>query len=76
MILCPRCLTKIDKELHDMGEQIIGHYVKVFRCPKCKQEMTNLDAISTVRFPELITKVRYVGLNSWEDANKLLKMMQ
>jgi endogenous inhibitor of DNA gyrase (YacG/DUF329 family) len=68
MIRCPRCLGKINRELHDVADGI--------KCPSCRQEVTNLNAYQTVGFPDCVTKVRYVGLNSWEDANFLLKMMQ
>ncbi len=68
MILCPICLCKIDRELHEVAAG--------FKCPSCRQEITNLTAISTVSFPDCVSKVRYVGLNSWEDARSILKMMQ
>ena len=71
MIMCPRCLTKINKEKHDVEENI-------FYCPNkwCKQELRKDIMVSCVPFPDCVTKVKYVGLNSWEDANQLLKMMQ
>jgi endogenous inhibitor of DNA gyrase (YacG/DUF329 family) len=68
LILCPRCLKKIDKELHDVADG--------FKCPSCKQIMNNLNAVPTVSFPDCVSKVRYVGLNSWEDASSLLNMMK
>ncbi len=68
MIRCPRCLHKMNRELHDVADPI--------KCPSCRQEVNNLNAFETVSFPDCVTKVRYVGLNSWEDASSLLKMMQ
>ncbi len=68
MIRCSRCLAKINRELHEVASPI--------KCPACKQEVSNLNAIQTVTFPELISKVRYVGVNSWDDANRLMRMMQ
>ncbi len=68
MIICSRCLKNIDRELHGVTDG--------FKCPSCRQEVTNLTAIPTVSFPDCVSKVQYTGLNSWEDARVLLKMMQ
>jgi hypothetical protein len=68
MIFCPICLKKINKELHDVSEGV--------KCPHCKQEFDNTNAVSAVPFPDCVTKVKYVGLNSVENANLLFKMMQ
>ncbi len=68
MIRCPRCLKKVDKELHDVSTP--------FKCPNCKQLFDNTNAIPATSFPDCVTKVRYVGLNSPEDANILLNMMR
>ena len=76
MIICPNCLKKIDKELHEVAERIEKGVTIPFKCPSCRQEFTNLTAISTVPFPDCVSKVRYVGLNTWEDARSLLKMMR
>ena len=68
MIRCPRCLHKINRELHDVADGI--------KCPSCRQEINNQNTFSTISFPECVSKVRYVGLNSWADAQSILKMMQ
>jgi endogenous inhibitor of DNA gyrase (YacG/DUF329 family) len=68
MIRCPRCLGKINRELHDVADPI--------KCPSCRQEVNNLNAFSVVSFPDCVSSVRYVGLNTWENASLLLKMMQ
>ena len=76
MILCPRCLMKIDKELHEVTEKVTKGVAIPFKCPACRQEITNLTAISTVPFPDCVSKVKYVGINTPQNANLLLKMMQ
>ena len=68
MIRCPRCLGKINRELHDVADPV--------KCPSCRQEVTNLNAYQTVGFPDCVSKVRYTGLNTWVSANILLKKMQ
>ena len=68
MILCPRCFKKINKELHEVGDG--------FTCPNCRQIFSNENAVPTLKFPDCVSSIRYVGLNSIEDANFLLKMMQ
>lgn len=68
MILCPRCLKKFDKEMHDVGDG--------FTCPNCRQRFSNENAVPTIKFPDCVSNIRYVGLNSVEDANFLLRMMQ
>ena len=80
MVLCPYCLGKINKERHELAEVefYIGkqRFFHVAKCPYCKQEITNLTVVSTIPFPDCVVKVKYIGLNSNEDANSLLKMMQ
>lgn len=50
MILCPRCLHKINKEVYEVAEDIRRNYnghikaIIVFKCPSCRQEITNLTA--------------------------------
>ena len=68
MIFCPRCLHKVYKELHEVTYGM--------KCPSCRQEFDNMNAVPTVLFPDCVSKVRYVGLNSWENASSMLKMMQ
>ena len=76
MIICPNCLKKIDKELHEVAEKVERGIILPFKCPSCRQEITNLTAISTVPFPDCVSKVRCVGLNTLVDAQSLLKMMR
>ncbi len=76
MILCSICFKKIDKELHEVAERVEMGITIIFKCPSCRQEITNLTAIPMVSFPDCVSKVRYTGLNSWEDARSILKMMQ
>ena len=66
MIICPWCTSKINTE----------RYNTPYKCPSCKQKISNLNVISCIPFPECVSKVRYIGLNSEVDANSLLKMMQ
>ena len=68
MIMCPRCLTKINKELHEV--------VEGFKCLNCKQIFDNLNAISVINFCDCVSRVRYLGINTKENASLLLKMMQ
>jgi hypothetical protein len=68
MILCPRCLKKIDKDRHDVADGYV--------CRNCRQRLDNTTAVSTILFPDCITKITYVGLNTWENAREILKMMQ
>jgi hypothetical protein len=68
MIFCPRCFHKINRERHDLGDG--------FKCPSCRQMLDNTNAICALGFPDCVTNIRYVGLNTVEDANLLLKMMQ
>ena len=68
MIFCPRCLHKINKQRHEVGDG--------FKCPACRQTLDNTNAISTLAFPDCVTNIRYVGLNTLEDAKELLRMMQ
>lgn len=68
MILCPRCLKKINRDRHDVAEGM--------KCPSCRQEFNNLNAIPCLSFPDCIIKLRYVGLNSPQDANTLLRLME
>jgi hypothetical protein len=41
MILCPHCLTKINKEREEAAQGI--------SCPNCKQRFDNLSTIPTVK---------------------------
>lgn len=68
MILCPRCLKKLNKELHEIGD--------VFTCPNCRQIFSNQNAVPITNFCDCVSNIRYVGLNSVENANALLRMMQ
>jgi uncharacterized CHY-type Zn-finger protein len=67
MIFCPRCLKKFNKDRYEVSDGFI--------CPNCRQQFNNATAICGILFPDCITKIRYVGLNSWEDAKEILKMM-
>lgn len=67
MILCPRCLKKIDKDIHDFEE---------LKCPSCRQIIHKKDAIPTIKFLDCISQIRFVGVNSEEDAKQLLEMMK
>jgi len=68
MIFCPRCLKKIDKERHDVADG--------YKCPNCRQTFDNSNAVPAFSFPNCVSKVCYVGLNTWQAANEILKMMQ
>lgn len=67
MIFCPRCLKKINKERHEVGDG--------FTCPNCRQRMDNTNAIPSLAFPDCVTNIRYIGLNTLENAKELLRMM-
>lgn len=66
MIICPRCLTKIDKERYEAPS----------RCPHCKQTIENSNVIPTIPFLDCISGIQYVGLNTQEGAKRLLEMMK
>lgn len=68
MILCPRCLKKINLDRYEIVEGM--------KCPSCRQEFNNLNAIPCIPFPDCIVKLRYAGLNSVQDANLLLRLME
>lgn len=81
MLYCKRCYGKINLEQDKVAEKVQRHKdgsadVTIFRCPHCKQNITNMDVFTSVSFPNCVTKVKYIGLNSEADANALLKMMQ
>ena len=68
MIFCPRCFHKINKERHEVSDG--------YKCPSCRQTFDNTNAIPTFTFPDCVTNIRYVGLNTLEHAKELLRMMQ
>jgi DNA-directed RNA polymerase subunit RPC12/RpoP len=68
MIFCPLCLHKINIEQDTLADG--------YKCQSCKQIINNMNSIPCVSFPDCVSKIRYVGLNSWQDANMILKMMQ
>ena len=68
MIICPRCRKKIDVEREKVERMV--------KCPHCHNPLTVDSVIPTLQFADCITEVRYVGINSQEDAQAILEMMK